>query len=753
MRKRVAALVACFCFLILTVFSAGAVDGGTADGPGEPEAAVPADSTQDGAAQGTEPVAQAESGYSVVAENDGYRLYADMQTGDFALLDIAEDRLWYSGQWDVLDQDSPSYDLNVGKIKTDLVSMLAVDFVQLSTIASTPTPTNQNSYAYCVVKDNVTVQTVADGYRADYYFEDVGITIPVEILLKEDGLSVRIIGSEIQMGEEYWVTAIQLLPGFMAGDDRYDGYLFVPSGSGALIELNAGRGSLASYSQMVYGDDAAIEVEEFEGLTQNILVPVYGMKYGDGGITAIITQGDGFANICADSNSLDTSFSRVYCEYVTAIVDDTTLFESNFENQRVINGIEQRESFSDFQVDFTVMGSGADYSRMAQIYREYLIENGLEKRAGPPELFVTLYGAATRKASFLGIPYTKTFALTSFSDAQAILEDLNGGGAPVSLQYIGWNNSGVENRKVAAKFSPVGVLGGKSGYRELDSFLSSSSNSAYFDLDPITVRKSGSGFSVLSDTVKTIFNTRTPQYKYMRSVYVPVNTEDPWYLLNSNKALEAVQKFVDSDPYGNGISLYGAGEMLYSDFTKNSISRAETIANYQAMLETLGEREIAVNSGNAYVYNYVDKIYSLPTTNDGNVLFSCSVPFVQMVLHGYVSYGAEQGDSLLDCIALGANPYYCGIAIDDSELIETSFNWLYGSSYDNWSEQAKADFAAFNEVYATLYDQALVSYEEADGVSRTVFENGTVILVNRTEQAATVEGMEVPAQDYCVIGG
>ena len=404
MRKRVAALVACFCFLILTVFSAGAVDGGTADGPGEPEAAVPADSTQDGAAQGTEPVAQAESGYSVVAENDGYRLYADMQTGDFALLDIAEDRLWYSGQWDVLDQDSPSYDLNVGKIKTDLVSMLAVDFVQLSTIASTPTPTNQNSYAYCVVKDNVTVQTVADGYRADYYFEDVGITIPVEILLKEDGLSVRIIGSEIQMGEEYWVTAIQLLPGFMAGDDRYDGYLFVPSGSGALIELNAGRGSLASYSQMVYGDDAAIEVEEFEGLTQNILVPVYGMKYGDGGITAIITQGDGFANICADSNSLDTSFSRVYCEYVTAIVDDTTLFESNFENQRVINGIEQRESFSDFQVDFTVMGSGADYSRMAQIYREYLIENGLEKRAGP---FPTTAGrgrAAHRRRSPPGRP-------------------------------------------------------------------------------------------------------------------------------------------------------------------------------------------------------------------------------------------------------------------------------------------------------------------------------------------------------------
>lgn len=751
MRKRIAALAACLCVLSLTAVSVGAAD--TVEAPLAGDAGQSAVQQETPAQETAGASADVEEGYAVVAENDKYRLYADLQRGDFALLDIAGDRLWYSGQWDVLDQDSPAYDLNVGKIKTDLVSMLAIDFVQLSTVASTPVPTNQNSYAYSVMSGNVTVQQVEGGYRADYTFEDIGATIPVEVLLKDNGLSVRIIGSEIQMGDRYWITSIQLLPGFMAGDDREEGYLFVPSGSGALIELNAGRGNLASYSQMVYGSDAAIEVEEFEGLTQDILMPVYGLKAGDDGITAIITQGDAFANICADSNSSDTSFSRVYAEYVTAIVDDTTLFESDYTNQRVINGIEQRESFDDFQVDFIPMSGDADYNRMAEIYRDYLIENGLEKKASAPELFVTLYGAATRKTSFLGIPYTETFALTSFADAQAILQDLNDGGAAVSLQYIGWNNSGVENRKAASRFAPVSVLGGSSGYRTLDSFLSSSGNSAYFDLDPITVRKSGNGFSALSDVVKSIFNTRTPQYKYMRSVYVPVNTEDPWYLLNSGKALEAVQRFVESDSYANGVSLYGVGEMLYSDFSKDSISRAETIANYQAMFEALGDRDIAVNSGNAYVYNYVDKIYSLPTTNDGNVLFSCSVPFVQMVLHGYISYGAQQGDDILDCIALGANPSYGGIAIDDSELIETSFNWLYGSSYENWSEEAKADFAAFNEVYADLYDQALVAYEEADGVSRSVFENGTVILVNRTEQAVTADGVEVPARDYCVIGG
>ena len=56
-------------------------------------------------------------------------------------------------------------------------------------------------------------------------------------------------------------------------------------------------------------------------------------------------------------------------------------------------------------------------------------------------------------------------------------------------------------------------------------------------------------------------------------------------------------------------------------------------------------------------------------------------------------------------------------------------------------------------MYASLYDQAIVSYEEADGVSRTEFENGAVILVNRTEQPVTADGVEVPARDYVVIGG
>ena len=96
----------------------------------------------------------APKGYESIAENDSSILYANMSTGDFAIFDRASKHLWYSGQWDVLDDNSPVSELNSGRIKTDLVSVIAINYVQISTIANTAVPSYQNSYAYSVVHDN-----------------------------------------------------------------------------------------------------------------------------------------------------------------------------------------------------------------------------------------------------------------------------------------------------------------------------------------------------------------------------------------------------------------------------------------------------------------------------------------------------------------------------------------------------------------------------------------------------------------------
>lgn len=724
------------CVLVFTYFSISA---------------QPEDTLADATPPNTQENIAVRDGFVSVGDNSSLELYADMKTGDFAVLDKKANRLWHSGQNEVLDPENPISQLNFGRVKTDLVSMLAISYVQVSTIASTAVPLYQNSYAYCVNDGKVKVSNVTGGYRVEYTFEDIGAVIPVEVVLKENGISVKIVGKDMKTSDAYRITSISLLPGFLAGDDRNDGYLFVPSGSGALVPFATGRGETAIYSEMVYGDDVAIEQEEYEGETQKISVPVYGIKSGNSAVTAIITEGDSSARINAQADSLSSSFTRVYSEYVTSIIDSTTLFESNYENQRIIYGAESRKTYLDYSVDFVFLnGENADYSGMAQVYREHL---SLKSRAEKPSLKITLYGAAEKKASFLGIPYKKTVALTTFAEAQKIVKELNDKNTAVSLRYIGWNNSGIDNKKVASKVAPVKVLGGKNGMKKLNSFIEKADADIWFDLDVMLIQKSGNGFSAFSDVCKSIFNTRTPIYDYMRSVYVPVNNRDPHYLLTPANVKKAADKFLKKYNYSGGLSFADLGNAVYSDF-KNGGERNDCIDYFTKVLESAKtKRKIALNAPNAYALAFADTAYDIPMSNDSNLLFSESVPFVQMVLHGSVSYSATPDCDILDCIEYGADPSVYGIYADAKILIESDYNWLYGSSYKNWKDESIEKFAEYNKVYKDLYNHTITKHSSSGGVSYTEFDNGTVICVNRTEKDIEFKGVNIPSNGYKVIGG
>ena len=686
--------------------------------------------------------------YDVVADNSSLSLFANLTTGDFALYDKAHAVYHYSGKWEVLDPENPISELNFGRIKTDLVSLISINYVQLSTIAGTAVPFYMNSYAYCIMNNKVTVDTIKDGYRATFFFSDIEAYISVEIVLKEDGISARIVGSEIKTGNDYLITSISLLPGFMAGYEKNDGYCFVPSGSGALIPLDSGRGDTTEYKEPVYGEDTALAVDEYKGPAKNIYVPVYGIKENDYAITAIISEGDVYADIQANANGLTTCYTRVYSTYTTSSIESTTLFESNFENQRIIYGAEQRSEFTDYTVDYHFnYGNKANYAWMAECYRDYL---NLKANPEAPKLAITLYGAAYKKANFAGVPYSDDFALTSFDDVSKIVSEFESG--TVALNMSGFNGTGVDTEEITPSFSPASVVGSKNDFKKLVGDLKDKKTEAYYDLNFLTFKSTGNGYSVYSDVCRSIFNTRTPIYKYMRSTYVPVNNENPSYLTVPEMVYSASANFLKSYDYSCGLSYSGLGEMLYSDF-KSGGNRRVTVEIFKKLLSEASDKKgIALEGANAYTYPYISRIFSMPVTSDGNVLFSRDIPFLQMVLHGSIAYSAEYDGSVLDSIAFGADPSFYGVMYNDSELFETTFNWLYGSTYTNWLEKAKAAYKQYSSVYSGLYSEKFVDYEESDGVSVSTFSDGTKVYVNRGSSEATVDGVTVGANNYKVIG-
>ena len=116
-------------------------------------------------------------------------------------------------------------------------------------------------------------------------------------------------------------------------------------------------------------------------------------------------------------------------------------------------------------------------------------------------------------------------------------------------------------------------------------------------------------------------------------------------------------------------------------------------------------------------------------------------------------YGATSDCDLLDCIEYGADPSFYGIYEDAKELMETDYNWLYGSSFNTWKDDAVKLFEEYNKVYSSLSDSVITEHVAENGVSETVFESGVVIYVNRNKTAFEINGITVPANGYKVMGG
>ena len=105
--------------------------------------------------------------------------------------------------------------------------------------------------------------------------------VPLYIQLDGDDLKVEIKGSELEYNPVYPISTLHVLPFFGAANQEEEGYMFVPDGSGALIELNNGKGHYQPYSQRVYGKDKAVFERSVPIVSESIKLPVFGMKHGD----------------------------------------------------------------------------------------------------------------------------------------------------------------------------------------------------------------------------------------------------------------------------------------------------------------------------------------------------------------------------------------------------------------------------------------------------------------------------------------
>jgi hypothetical protein len=206
---------------------------------------------------------------------------------------------------------------------------------------------------------------------------------------------------------------------------------------------------------------------------------------------------------------------------------------------------------------------------------------------------------------------------------------------------------------------------------------------------------------------------------------------------------------------GLGLAVDGLGSNLFSDFKRNHVlNREQAIGEYQALMEGAGSRT-GFYRPNDYAFGAMRAYYDMPLSNSGYIYTTDVVPFLPIVLAGYVPYfgralnfSSNTQDDLLRHVDFGVYPSYFLTNDITAKILNTPANWIYSSSYGQWSGPVKQTYQWMNALLAPVKGQAIVGREVLQpGVVATRYANGKEIIVNYTTQAYTTGGATVPGKD------
>ena len=386
--------------------------------------------------------------------------------------------------------------------------------------------------------------------------------------MSENGLTVTIPANSIKYdNENFAVTDISILEFFAADNPIEDGkgYLFIPDGCGALINIDdSDKKRKRSISGEIYGKDLTISTSENEE-GENFLLPVFGINKNDGScLFAEIVSGDEISSVMAILGAPNTQYFRVYNTFrynSYELVSLNTKVSSQGSNVSAYV-ISETPYKNDLSICYTPLtGDGEGYMKMANHYRQKLINSGMkeDKKKSTLKAEINLLGTAIGDDTILGVKTTTDYVLTDYNSAIKVAQWFDEKGIDnLRMVYTGWQEHGL-NAGVSGKQKLSSALGGKSDWEKLNKYLKGKS----IDLIPASdlvfsaYQYSGDNFSKSDDAARTMKNTYAGIYKF-----------------ENDKSEENLT--------------YLVSPMRYSDFWKEFFESTESIVTDSLLLEGIG---------------------------------------------------------------------------------------------------------------------------------------------------------------------
>lgn len=583
--------------------------------------------------------------------------------------------------------------------------------------------------------------------------------------LDGDKLVVEVPLEDIDYPDEYPVYNLNVLPYFGAGSTEDDGYLLVPEGGGAIINFNNGKTTQSSYYANMYGWDYAQYREEVVNET-NTYFNAFGIARNGHSFLCTLEDGAPYAGIYADISQKINSYNYVYAQY-------TLLHREEYEiAKRSTNNVYMYENQlpeGSLVLNYRFIDSDS-YADLALAYRDYLqelFEGRLTetKEASTPTV-IEIVGAVDKVKQVLGVPVSRPLELTTYREAQSILEQLQAEGVSnMSVKLSGWMNGGVQ-QKLLDDVHLISDLGSKKDLKNLTSYAKENGIDLY--LDGITNYAYDSdvfdGFVTFAHAARFASKEKAEIHPYSTVTFAAREGQDPHYLLHAYMIPDMVENLVKAaDTYDANVSFADIGKDLSSDFyRKKPTSRQSAMDQHIEMLEQIKDdgMKVMINMGNNYAIPYSDIVTNMDLRGSDYTILDQAVPVYQMAIHGYVSYTGESlnltqnlEEELLRSAEYGAGLAFTFMDETAFTLQKTLYTEYFGAEYDAWHDRMIEIYTRYDSELGHTFAQRMVGHDRLTvDLTCTEYEDGTKVYVNYGfGEATTPDGKQVPARDYLVV--
>lgn len=603
------------------------------------------------------------------------------------------------------------------------------------------------------------IEENGSGFRATLVFDSLEIALDVIVELTDSGMHVRVPADSLYEGEQFRLSGVYLYPFLGAsrlGEEA--GYMLIPEGSGALIDLayNGGRYS-SPYIRKIYGNNIALDSQISQDFNfpsvedpAAVSMPIYGIAHTDKqlAVLGIAEEGRSNAQVLAYPNGVSTDYNWAAVKFLYREDYVTQMSRSTGVRAAPVGG-----DFRDVSMRFELLsGETADYVGMAHTYQDYLLANGtLAEKDSEFNVRVDLLGAESKD----WIIFDTVVSMTTVEQMEAILDDLLASGVENMLPgYKGWQPKGLSRSYGSGLFSLESKLGSR------DALMSLIEKYQALGIDLSLYQ------DFLLANPKGNYNTSTDVVKGMSRNVAELLTNQQlypsYYYLTPAEIASQAEGFADTfkDTPLKVAAVDGITNNLFSYYDQGvTVPRGDTSAQIGQVMQKLDTLDLALSSPFDYLWSYADHYLDLPVYATNYNYISAEVPFLPIVLKGYLPYyapymnfEANASHFALKMAEYGTFPSFLLTHEDTTELKETNSSNIFTSQYEDYKPAIVEYYERFGELSSRTAGAQIIDHEiQLDDVVSVTYSNGIRIVINYSSNPYLLEDRTIEPMSYEIV--